>query len=136
MFELYYKKNDNESLFKSFEELGITNVQNFIPLYKQFFSLKPSNYKNLNLNHKFHIEKVEKTQKHNKFKCVIVSEKKREEKLCFFKFSPLLDSIKYMAGKYKDLGEKERITLPELENNICHKKVLDPNNSAYEEALS
>lgn len=131
MFELYYKKNNNESLFKSFEELGITNVQNFIPLYKQFFSLKPSNYKNLNLNQKFHIEKVEKTQKYNKYKCVIASEKRKEEKLCFFKFSPLLDSIKYMAGKYKDLGEKERITLPELENNICHKKVLDPNNSAY-----
>ena len=36
-----------------------------------------------------------------------------------------------MVGKYKDLGEKERNALPELDENICHKKVLDPNNAAY-----
>ena len=37
MFDLYYKKNDNSALFESFRNVGITNVQNFIPLYKQFF---------------------------------------------------------------------------------------------------
>ena len=36
-----------------------------------------------------------------------------------------------MVGKYKDLGETKKTTLPELNENICHKKVLDPNNSAY-----
>jgi len=131
MFELYYKKKNNEELFKCFEEIGITNVQNFIPLYKQFFSLKTSNYKNLNLNQKFHIETIKNTPKRNKFKCIVVSETTREERLCFFKFSPLLDSIKYMVGKYDSLGEDARLSLPELENNICHSKVLDSNNSAY-----
>jgi len=131
MFDLYYKKNDNAVLFKSFKDIGIYNVQNFIPLYKQFFSLKESNYKNLNLNHVYHITSVNKTQKRNKFNCIIDSGEKTENKLCFFKFSPLLDPVKYMVGKYKDLGKTERIALPELNENICHKKVLDPNNSAY-----
>jgi len=131
MFDLYYKKNDNTALFKSLEELGISKVQNYIPLYKQFFSLKSSNYKNLNLNHVFHIEKVKKTPKRNKFVCTVKSDVRQEEKLCFFKFSPLLDSVKYMVGKYENLGEQERTTLPELENSSCHKKVMDPNNSAY-----
>ena len=131
MFDLYYKKNDNSALFESFKNVGITNVQNFIPLYKQFFSLKESNYKNLNLNHHFHIIKVEQTNKRNKYNCIIDSGDKKENKLCFFKFSPLLDPVKFMVGKYKDLGETKKTSLPELNESNCHKKVLDPNNSAY-----
>ena len=131
MFNLYYKKNDNTALFSSLKDIGIYNVQNYIPLYKQFFSLKESNYKNLNLNHEYHITNVSNTDKRNKFNCVVTANEKNETKLCFFKFSPLLDPVKYMVGKYKDLGETERIALPELNKSICHKKVLDPNNSAY-----
>jgi hypothetical protein len=131
MFNLYYKKNDNAGLFDSLKDIGIDAVQNYIPIYKQFFSLKESNYKNLNLNHVFHITNIEKTDKHNKFNCIIKSGGKTENKLCFFKFSPLLDPVKYLVGKYKDLGETERTTLPELNKTICHEKVLDPNNSAY-----
>jgi len=131
MFDLYYKKNDNASLFSSLKENGILNVQNYIPIYKQFFSLNESNYKNMNLNQMFHISNVEKTAKRNRFNCVITSNKKTETKLCFFKFSPLLDPIKYLVGKYKGLGENERKTLPELNDDVCHKKVMDPNNAAY-----
>jgi len=154
MFELYYKKNDNNTLFTSFSKIGITKVQNYIPLYQQFFSLKTTNYKNLNLNHVFHVNNIEKTDKRNVFICDIVSDaisksvsnvnnktvanikpkaesKIESKKRCFFKFSPLLDPVKFMTGKYKSLGKIKRMTLPELENNTCHKKVLDPNNAAY-----
>ena len=131
MFDLYYKKNDNTGFFSSLNDIEIYNVQNYIPLYKQFFSLKESNYKILNLNHEYHITNLSKTDKRNKFNCIVNGNGKNETKLCFFKFSPLLDPVKYMVGKYKDLGETERIALPELNENICHKKVLDPNNSAY-----
>ena len=44
MFNLYYKKNDNTALFNSLNDIGIYNVQNYIPLYKQFFSLKMTTY--------------------------------------------------------------------------------------------
>jgi hypothetical protein len=131
MFDLYYKKNDNQILFKSVEDIGIINIQNYIPLYKQYFSLKSTNYKNMNLNHHYHIHEVLKTCKRNKFLCKIKSEKKTLQQKSFFKFSPLLDPVKYMVGKYKDLGKNEISLLPSLENNKCHKKISDVNNSAY-----
>jgi hypothetical protein len=67
----------------------------------------------------------------------------------FFKFSPLLDPIKYLAGSY-DTRNEALLHLPELNSfpisnssidkgsekdkdkeNHCHSKVLDANNSAY-----
>ena len=67
----------------------------------------------------------------------------------FFKFSPLLDPIKYLAGSY-DTQNEALLHLPELHSlpissynsssssekgdnvkHYCHSKVLDPNNSAY-----
>jgi hypothetical protein len=131
MFDLYYKKNDNLDLFKSIEDIGISGVQNYIPLYKQYFSLKSTNYRNMNLNHHYHIHEVLATHKRNKFLCKIKSDKKTLQQKSFFKFSPLLDPVKYMVGKYKDLGENESTLLPSLENNKCHKKISDVNNSAY-----
>jgi hypothetical protein len=131
MFELYYKKYDNSLLFKDFDSIGIQQIQNYVPIYKRFFSLKQSNYKNLNLNHKFHLIRIESTEKKNIFDCIIGSDNQTSKKSCFFKFSPLLDPIKYLVGKYDSLGEKERMSLPELDENICHAKVLDVNNTAY-----
>ena len=131
MFNLYYKKNENNSLFKSLYEVGFSNAQNYIPIYKQFFSLTETNYKNLNLNHSNHITYVTKTDKRNKFTCKINMNGEITDKICFFKFSPLLDPVKYMMGKYESLGETDYILLPELTGNVCHSKVLDPNNSAY-----
>jgi hypothetical protein len=131
MFELYYKKYDNSLLFKDFDSIGIQQIQNYVPIYKRFFSLKQSNYKNLNLNHKFHLIRIKSTEKKNIFNCIVGSDNQTSNKSCFFKFSPLLDPIKYLVGKYDSLGEKERMSLPELDENICHAKVLDVNNTAY-----
>ena len=59
MFSLFYQKNNNDSLFKQYEELvKIKNIQNYIPLYDKYFSLNSENFKNVNLNHKFHISQV------------------------------------------------------------------------------
>lgn len=134
MFDLYYKKNDNQTLFKKIDELGVEKSQNYIPIYKQFFSLKQTNCKNLNLNHLFHVKDIKKTEHKNKFDCFLESEKTKEKKTCFFKFSPLLDPVKYLTGKYSNLGDS-LVDLPNLENNTCHKKVLDPNNSAYTDSF-
>ena len=40
-FSLYYRKPKNNELFNDLEEsdLGITNLQNYVPLYEKFFSL-------------------------------------------------------------------------------------------------
>ena len=37
MFEIFYKKNDNNKLFKYLEKSDFTNIQNYNPLYSRFF---------------------------------------------------------------------------------------------------
>ena len=133
MFDIYYQKNNNSVLFKTFEEIQLDKIQNYIPLYTRFFNLQSGNYQSINLNQHYNIISVEKTDNKNKFSCMIQSGEKKLKTQAFFKFSPLLDPIKYMIGKYGKLDENIKLSLPVLpkENNTCHQKVLDSNNSAY-----
>ena len=171
-FELYYQKPRNENLLKNLEEtrMGLSHCQNFIPLYSTFFSLNDTNYNSINLNQTFSVQSIvysesgsgseEQDDRHFK-NIATASVKKRADDdnvdnvidvPVFFKFSPLLDPIKYLAGSY-DTQNEALLHLPELhslpinnsssdkgsdkgsdkckENHYCHSKVLDPNNSAY-----
>ena len=165
-FELYYQKPRNENLLKNLEEtrMGLSHCQNFIPLYSTFFSLNDTNYNSINLNQSFSVQSVvypeskEEGQDRHFKNIATASVKKRADDDAvvnvpvFFKFSPLLDPIKYLAGSY-DTRNEALLHLPELhsvtisnssinkspekdkdkekENHYCHSKVLDPNNSAY-----
>ena len=54
------------------------------------------------LNHKYHIDTFIRKEKVKIFMFVILKMKIRNKKVStFFKFSPLMDPVKYMAGKYK-----------------------------------
>ena len=150
MFQLYYKKNDNSKLFNSLSNIGISNIQNFIPLYKNFFDLNKDNYNKINLNNHFNLREIKNNNlnskvKNNKnednveeledaenniFKCSIESKSSKVNTETFFKYSPLIDPIKYMTGKYKNIDDI-LLELPKFGENKCHKKVLDVNNSAY-----
>jgi hypothetical protein len=56
LFDINYKKRNNEKLFQKFNEsLSLSSAQNYIPIYQSFFSLKQSNFNALNLNHSWHI---------------------------------------------------------------------------------
>jgi hypothetical protein len=170
-FELYYQKPRNENLLKNLEEtrMGLSHCQNFIPLYSTFFSLNDTNYNSINLNQSFNIHSIvyskfesesnglEEDDRH--FKNIATANVKKwsdDDAVVnvpiFFKFSPLLDPIKYLAGSY-DTKNEALLHLPELhslpipnsspspdkspsssdkeENHYCYSKVLDPNNSAY-----
>ena len=168
-FELYYQKPRNENLLKNLEEtrMGLSHCQNFIPLYSTFFSLNDTNYNSINLNQSFSIQSIvysesvngsaeeEEEQDGRHFKNIASANVKKWDDGAivvnvpvFFKFSPLLDPIKYLAGSYYTRNEA-LFHLPELnsfpisnsnidkgsekdkENHYCHSKVLDPNNSAY-----
>ena len=130
MFNIFYKKNDNKQLFKNFKEMGIDNIQNYIPIYKKFFNLQENNYHIINLNQNFNICNVKESNEKNIYKCLLNSDKKQIKTTTFFKFSPLIDPVKYIVGKY-DRAKDMKSVLPKLSNNICLKKVLDDNNSAY-----
>ena len=134
MFDLFYKKNNNEKLFAYLEKSGFKYTQNYIPLFSTFFSIDDKNYNSINLNHSWYISSIVDRETNNKFtiKCKNINDNKNiQKKQAFFKFSPLLDPIKFLVGKYKNLDEKIRISLPKTQNNCCHSKVLDTNNAAY-----
>ncbi len=50
----------------------------------------------------------------------------------FVKYSPLLDPIRYLSGKY-DINDDKTHSLPKLNSNVdnCEPKMLDKNNSSY-----
>ena len=88
---LNYKKVKNTGALKEMETLlNVSSIQNYVPIYQRFFELNEVNWNSINLeNHRTH-----------------VSLKKEDDVLyygnkpIFVKFSPILDPLKYLTGKY------------------------------------
>jgi hypothetical protein len=139
LVELNYQKRKNIDLFKSLEDssgLFLSKTQNYIPIYKRFFSLNETNWNNINLNHKWYISSIKEgdSENSNLYNCKIknTNTQKTKDKEIFFKLAPLLDPYKYLIGKY-DITNKDLFKLPDInsdESNV-NPKFLDPNNSAY-----
>jgi len=128
-----YKKSDNQALFKCLEEnndFGILQPQNYIPLYNNFFSLSATNYNNIILNHRWRLNKLITQETNNIFKCSIKDDKKKINKEAYLKFSPLLDPLKYLMGKY-DVNDTNLFKLPTFDNTDSNEKLRDSNNAAY-----
>lgn len=130
MFTLYYEKNKNTELFKSSKEVvNIEAIQNYIPIYKKFFSLNEENFNSINLNENKPIQSIVEKRGENNY---IIKIKNKNTINSFFKFSPLIDPLKYMTGKYNDSINK---TLPAfndpIETNSTLDKMYDSNNTAY-----
>jgi hypothetical protein len=133
--EFTYKKHDNAKLFLSLEKsgLGLTHLQNYIPLYNKFFVLTEANWNNINLNNKLHLYSVQNKETDNIVNGIIkdISGTTKLKKPVFFKYSPLLDPLKYIIGKY-DMDDTNLLNLPSFTNsNNFHEKLKDVNNSAY-----
>ncbi len=132
MFSIYYNKNNNSKLFEYLEKNDFQKVQNFVPLYLNYFNLDEKKYNTINLNHKYHIETIVKQNSNNCFNISCIDNSNNKIKVeSFFKFSPLLDPVKFMVGKYKNITKEKLTSLPQLTNTNVHAKVLDKNNSAY-----
>lgn len=113
---MLYKKNKNEQVLKKLEEcLQVTSLQNYIPLYNRFFKLNGTNWNSINLDTVHTLQKL--TQIDNN----VYSNKTP----LFFKFSPLLDPLKYLTGTY----DTYTFNLPSLTTVIP--KLSDVNNSSY-----
>ena len=141
--ELNYRKNNNKQLFERISNekfLDITNIQNYFPLYNNYFDLNSNNYNAINLNNSYKLENIVDKINYNKFVGEIYDVCNNIcNKNIFIKFSPLIDPVKYMLGKYDN--SYNILELPKfynsnhLNNNSeyhkKYKKILDPNNSAY-----
>jgi hypothetical protein len=137
-FELMYRKQKHPRLFESLEaaQTGICNLQNYIPIYHRFFSLSDTNHNHINLNHRHHVASVAAGA--NKHVVSVTLESTDSESPlvktdAFIKYSPLLDPIKHLSGKY-DMAVNDLLTLPKYEgvaDSVHQKKMHDPNNSSY-----
>ena len=149
-----FKQIDNKALFSTLQDPTLTNIekiQNFIPIYTLFFkSIDETNYNNFNLDNALSLHKVIKKETDNKYNAILMNAKMKQiNKNIFFKFSPLLDYVKYMTGKYKD-QEKDLLNLPSFchddtdekpnisinnsktkDELLLHTKIKNTNNSAY-----
>ena len=133
--QLGYKKEDNHKLYKCLEEnpeFGISEPQNYIPLYNCYFALSPSNCNNIVLNHKWRLQTLYAQETNNIFTgSVKTDNNEKEKRKVFLKFSPLLDPIKYLLGKY-DIADAALLKLPAFDASLpCHPKARDYNNAAY-----
>jgi len=130
-----YRKNDNSPLFKNLEDvklLNIEKIQNYIPIYKKFFDLNENNYDNINLNNYYSLKNITTKNTDNIYDGIIVNEKSIEyKKEVFFKFSPIIDPIKFITNSY-DLSHSDLLNLPQynIEDSISE-NMYSYNNSAY-----
>jgi hypothetical protein len=133
-FEINYRKKNNDNLFNNLEDfLNVESIQNYIPIYNNFFELNETNYNNINLNNNFSINKIISVNEDNcnTFKTeVIDNENVKSKKNVFFKYGPLLDPFKYMAGKY-DINDETLLKLPKHNSSNNFNKSNDVNNSSY-----
>lgn len=110
-----YRKNKNASFLKQVEDiLDVTALQNYIPLYTRFFELNETNWNSINLDHP-PMQALE-----------VDEEITMNGSPLFFKFSPLLDPLKYLTGAYETYDN----SLPTLTHSP-HVKMSDVNNSSY-----
>ena len=142
-FSLNYRKLNTREFFSSLEEseLGILSSKNYIPIYENYFNLNETNYNSINLNQRFYVSALSGVVDRNNIQAAVVDAfKSTSESLTilhkpvFIKFSPLIDPVKYMSGKYENLNIDEEVlnvpTLSKLEKK-GHLKANDKNNAAY-----
>ena len=155
-FSLYYRKIDNEDFFNSLEtsQIQFRNATNYIPIYESYFNMNETNYNSFNLNQRYYVSCLSGVVDRNNIQAAVVDTFKSNEKddslriehkPVYIKFSPLLDPLKYLSGKYttSDANSSETststinnevISIPKLSKILPLSglpKVNDKNNSSY-----
>lgn len=137
-FEFNYKKYDHSILFNTVmkqDGMNVKNPQNYIPIYKSFFSLTEKNYNDINLNNQIRLRQVNTKVNNNVFICTLSKDDTdHTSSEVFFKYSPLLDPSKYLIGKY-DIHDEDLFRLPSWNDTKSPKKTRDANNAAYVDSL-
>ena len=144
IFSLNYRKVNNRDFFSSLEEsqLSIKNSKNYIPIYENYFNMNETNYNSINLNHRFYVSALSGVIDKNNIQAAVVDVfKSTKESLTivhkpiFIKFSPLIDPVKYMSGKYENINTTGGgvLNIPTLSKHEKqgHLKANDRNNAAY-----
>jgi hypothetical protein len=127
MLNINYRKN--KSNFQGEKKIiECKNIQNYNPIYNELFKTSKDNFNDFQLNYKWNTTEIISRVNHNVVKVILENDKTTKEADIFIKYSPLLDPIKYLAGKYEDT----LFNLPSLEENASvHPKLINYHNNAY-----
>ncbi len=124
MFQLNYRKNKNGDLFKDIQEkMGVSKVQNYMPLYQHYFSLNNTNYNGINLNTFKSVNRIESQIDDNTYNT--------DAGVVHVKYAPLYDTYKYMVGKLQDVSVNVLPSLDGVAATGNERKLYDVNNSSY-----
>ena len=127
-----HNKLDMESLEQSYHSsqddiaydynpFRIKGFQSYNPMYDRFLPVTETNYNSIQLNHRYHFI--------NTVTVKDLADETIHQKNVFIKYSPLLDPIRYMVGKYATEGDVVR-QLPKF-NATGFPKLDNNNNAAY-----
>uniref|UniRef100_A0A6C0HTG5 Protein kinase domain-containing protein n=1 Tax=viral metagenome TaxID=1070528 RepID=A0A6C0HTG5_9ZZZZ len=114
----------SEDIEYQYNPFFINKIQNYNPIYSQYFVLNENNYNTISLNHKRHFQ--------NTTTVFDTETKKNIHTDIFIKYSPLLDPYRFMTGKYKNNTESINLPSPIEKNTENHiPKLSDYNNASY-----
>lgn len=121
LLKTQYNPN-NEDKSKNYNPFNVSCIQNYQPIHSLFFNMTQSNYDNFQLDHFYHFRD---------FDTVIDTSNQVVHKKSFIKYSPLVDPIRYLIGKYKN-KEDHLLKLPKLTNDDANNNVLyNIDNASY-----
>ena len=75
----------------------IKGFQSYNPMYSLFLPVTETNYNSIQLNHRYHFINTATVKDR--------LDDTMQQKILFIKYSPLLDPIRYMVGKYAAEGD-------------------------------
>ena len=129
--------NINENIFEQLkEQFNLESVQNYNPLYSKINGLSNSLdilKENDVTSNEQNFVRVNKKISENEYEVTILDKNsgKEQNEYIFIKFSPLLNPLGYLTGKYNHEDPK-LFTLPNIgKSQLSHEKMNDLNNNAY-----
>lgn len=150
-FQLHYRKHKYTP--DKIDSALLYDIQNYIPIYSRFFDINEANYNGIQLNQRYYLQNIiDHSLIHTHTTAVETNANDRcanhtslnhlETVICddagnttnvpmFVKYSPLLDPIRYLSGKYESI--QKSCSLPKYNSTTdnCDDKILNPNNSSY-----
>jgi len=116
------REETNEAI--KYSPFSINSVQCYHPNYSLFFQMNPHNYDSVAFNHKYHIIDLQTVRDSATNETV--------PRNVFVKFSPLLDPIRYLIGKYDSHSDKIQ-KLPKYDSvpDEIMDKYLNTQNASY-----
>jgi hypothetical protein len=115
---------DRDDIENNYNPFSVSKIQNYNPIYSEFFDMNSRNYDRIALNHRYHMVDMNTVYD--------TETNTTKQQPVFIKFAPLLDPIRYMVGKYK-LDDESIRNLPNLtlDSSVCFPKILSKHNTSY-----